>query len=92
MSKKKPTIKDVEKYCNENGYYIGEHWFPNKPIAKIMGKEELKEIINMVYHNHLTVDYATELIFIQLEKADLIIEKDELIKVLKNQVNQNEDE
>ena len=31
MSKKKPTIKDVEKHCNENGYYIGEYWFPHKP-------------------------------------------------------------
>lgn len=57
-----------------------------------MSKEELKEIINMVYHNHLTVDYATELIFIQLEKADLIIEKYELIKVLVKQLNQTEDE
>ena len=28
----KPTIKDVEKHCNENGYYIGEFWFPKKPI------------------------------------------------------------
>jgi hypothetical protein len=27
---KKPTIKDVEKHCNENGYYIGEYWFPYK--------------------------------------------------------------
>ena len=26
----KPTIKDVEKHCNENGYYIGEYWFPYK--------------------------------------------------------------
>jgi len=28
--KNKPTIKDVEKHCNENGYYIVEYWFPNK--------------------------------------------------------------
>ena len=25
------TVKDVEKHCNENGYYIGEYWFPYKP-------------------------------------------------------------
>jgi hypothetical protein len=26
---KKIHIKEVEKYCNENGYYIGEYWMPN---------------------------------------------------------------
>ena len=31
MTKEKPTIKDVEKHCNENGYYIGEYWFPYNP-------------------------------------------------------------
>ena len=22
------SYEDVEKHCNENGYYIGEYWFP----------------------------------------------------------------
>jgi len=29
---KKIHIKEVENYCNENGYYIGEYWFPNKRL------------------------------------------------------------
>ncbi len=32
MSKEKPTIKDVEKHCNENGYYVGEFWFPYRNL------------------------------------------------------------
>tara|TARA_R110000744_G_scaffold186367_1_gene305787 strand:+ start:2231 stop:2347 length:117 start_codon:yes stop_codon:yes gene_type:complete len=32
MSKEKPTIKDVEKHCNENGYYVGEYWFPYRNL------------------------------------------------------------
>jgi len=24
------SYSDVEKYCNENGYYIGTFWFPNR--------------------------------------------------------------
>ena len=27
---KKIHIKEVEKYCNEKGYYIGEYWFKSK--------------------------------------------------------------
>ena len=26
----KYDIRDVIKHCNENGYYIGEYWFPSK--------------------------------------------------------------
>ena len=22
------SYEDVEKFCNENGYYLGEYWFP----------------------------------------------------------------
>jgi hypothetical protein len=22
------SYEDVEKHCNENGYYIGKYWFP----------------------------------------------------------------
>ena len=33
-----------------------------------MSKEELKEIISLVYHNHLTVNYATELIYEKLNQ------------------------
>ena len=29
---KKIHIKEVEKYCNEKGYYVGEYWIPNTEI------------------------------------------------------------
>jgi hypothetical protein len=24
------SYQDVEKWCDENGYYIGTYWFPNR--------------------------------------------------------------
>jgi|LauGreDrversion4_2_1035121.scaffolds.fasta_scaffold390006_1 hypothetical protein len=24
------SYSDVEKWCDENGYYIGTYWFPNR--------------------------------------------------------------
>ena len=24
------SYNDVEKWCDENGYYIGTYWFPNR--------------------------------------------------------------
>jgi hypothetical protein len=26
------SYNDVEKWCNENGYYIGTYWFPNRQL------------------------------------------------------------
>ena len=34
-----------------------------------MSKEELSDIVKLVYHNHLTVKYATELIYEKLEQT-----------------------
>ena len=38
---KKIHIKEVEEYCNKNGYYIGEYWIPNKTK---MSKEEIEQL------------------------------------------------
>ena len=60
---KKIHIKEIEKYCNENGYYIGEYWFPNKrtkPKTKMSDSEHLQwihdRIVN-VYGENENVDF-----------------------------------
>lgn len=31
------SYEDVEKHCKENGYYIGEYWFPNIKSTELCG-------------------------------------------------------
>ena len=55
MSEKKPTIKDVEKHCNENGYYVGQYWFPYINLKTKMRDELNKILINPDYAESLGI-------------------------------------
>ena len=69
---KKIHIKEIEKYCNENGYYIGEYWFPNKRLNQTkMSKEDIIQRVIKILESSDYIDISEH-----VQKGIRFIKKD----------------